>query len=261
MSIIKSEEDLNNLRYSCRILMSCHNHLGKMMRPGVSAGELNRAAIAFGKKYDAIPNFLGYVVDGNRFDYAITVSINDEIVHGLATDDKIVRDGDVVKIDMGFIYKGMHSDAAKTYIVGSVSDEIKQLVDVTYKALLEGIKQVKHRSQIGDIGYVIDKIAKEHGYGNIYQMGGHGLGYKLHDDPFISHIGKKNKGARLWENKVIAIEPMFTLGASEIKIDKKDGWTTRTIDGSVACHWEHDILVTKNGYEILTDIKPEDFLE
>ena len=261
MSIIKSEEDLNNLRYSCRILMSCHAHLEKMLKDGVSTGDLNRAAISFGKKYDAVPNFLGYDVDGAVYDYAITVSINEEVVHGLANDEKIIRDGDVVKIDMGFIYKGMHSDAAKTYIVGGSTPEIRKLVDVTYQALMKGIEQVKHGVRVGDIGYAINKIAIKNGYGNVWQMGGHGLGYLLHDDPFISHIGKKGKGSRLWKNKVIAIEPMFTLGSGKVEVDSKDGWTARTVDGSIACHWEHDILVTETGCEVLTDIKEKDLLD
>ncbi len=253
MSIIKSQEDLKNLKYSCRILMSCHKQIESLVKPGVTGEELNRFAIEFGKKYNARPNFLGY--DGYK--YAINFSINDEVVHGFPTKDKIIPEKGLVKIDMGFVYKGMHSDAAKTYIVG----EVKKLNQVTKEALMAGIRKIKNGVRVGDIGLAIGQIADKNNYGNVKNFGGHGLGYKLHDDPFVPNYGRKGVGSKLFVNKFIAVEPMFTLGSSDVYIDKEDGWTVKTVDGSWATHWEHDILITDKGCEVLTDIPDSELLE
>lgn len=262
MSIIKTQEDLDNLRHSCKILMSAHFHMSKMLRAGMSAKELDDFIHKFAKKYDAKPNFYNYrLPSGEVFNYALTVSINDEVVHGLANSQKIIPNNSVVSLDCGFVYKGMHSDAARTYIIGDVPDKVRKLVEDTRKALEDGCSKIKAGCFTGDIGYAINKVALENGYGNVYDMGGHGLGYKLHDEPFISHIGRNGGGVKLPINKVVAIEPMFTLGSAKIKIDKKDGWTVRTVDGSISAHIEHDILVKKNGNEILTrDLKEDQVL-
>lgn len=258
MSIIKTKEDLENLRYSCKVLMSCHHHIKKILKAGISASKLNDFAIEFGEKYDAKPNFLGY----KGFPHSVTVSINDEVVHGFASPEKIIPDNSLVKLDMGFEYKGMHSDAAKTYIVGKVDKEVEEMVEVTKKALWAGISKVKAGVRVGDIGSVIDRVAVDNGYGNVKELTGHGLGYKLHDDPYIPNFGVKGKGVKLFENKLIAIEPMFILGGdSRIDFDEDDGWTVTTRDGTWSAHEEHDVLVTKDGCEVLTDIKKEDLFD
>lgn len=253
MSVIKTQEDLDNLRYSCKILMSAHYHIEKMIRPGLNVSELDKFIHEFAKKYNAKPNFYNYKLEtGEVYKYALNVSINDEVVHGLANPEKIIPENCIISIDCGFLYKGMHSDAARTHIVGSVEHEIKELVKNNRIALEEGCKKVKAGCRTGDIGAAVNAIALEHGYGNVTDLGGHGLGYKLHDDPFISHVGIKGKGSKLPVNKVIAIEPMFTLGSPDIYVDAEDGWTIRTEDMSLAAHCEHDVLVKKNGFEILT---------
>lgn len=256
---MKTQKDLDNLKHSCKILMSCHRHLGKMIKPGVKASELDNFFIEYGKKHGAEPNFLGY----QGFKHAITCSIDDEVVHGLSGDDKIIPDNCLVSIDAGYIYKGMHCDAARTYIVGDPGEKAKQLVKAVKDGANAGISKIKSGIRLGDIGNAIDKVAKEQGFGNVYELGGHGVGYVLHDDPFIPHQGRKGKGPKLFENKVIAIEPMFTLGGSGVVFDKSsgDGWTVKTEDGSLAAHWEENILVTRDGYEILTDIPDHELFD
>jgi methionyl aminopeptidase len=257
MSIIKSPEDLKKLRYSCKILMSCYHLLKKKVKPGVSAGELDKFAKEYIRDYQAEPSFLGY----KGFKYAVCVSIDDEIVHGTAPEKKIIPENCLVSLDMGVNYQGLFSDAALSLEVGVLDTRISKLSEDTKKSLWRGIKAVKPRAKTGDIGVAIDKIAKENGYGNIFELGGHGVGYSVHDEPFIQQTGLGGKGSTLFENQVIAIEPMFTLGSSRIVVDEEDDWTVYTSDGSISAHWEHTVLVTKKGHEVLTDIPEKELLD
>lgn len=258
MAIMKTPQDLENLRHSCKILMSTFKWTSKLLKAGADCGDINHFAIDYIRKNGGEPSFLNY----NGFKYGVCISINDEVVHGIAPKGKLIPDNSIVKLDMGVIYKGMFSDSARTYIVGKVDEKVEQLVTNTDKALWEGIKEVKNGVRVGDIGFAIDTFAKKHGYGNVYELGGHGVGYAVHEPPFIAHQGQKNKGAKLFENQVICIEPMFTLGSGDVDFDKtkEDGWTVRTSDGSLAAHAEHTILITKKGYEVLTDIPEQDLL-
>ena len=258
MSIIKNSEDMANLRHSCRILISCFEHLGGLIRAGISAGELDQFAIAFIRSYDGEPSFLGY----QGFKYAVCTSINDEVAHGLSPFTKIIPNNCLVKLDMGVRYKGMISDSCRTYIIGEVDPKYQKLVEVNKEAMMAGISVVKAGTKLGDIGHTIDAIAKKHGYGNVYELGGHGVGYEVHSKPFVAHQGKKDTGIRLQENQVICIEPMFNLGRADVVFDqtKSDGWTVKTKDGSWCAQHEHEILVTKTGSEILTQITPDQIL-
>lgn len=256
MSIISNQEDLNNLRYSCRVLMSCHFHFSKFARAGLDAKSVDDWFRKFGEAYDCTPAFLGY----QGYEYTINFSIDNEITHGLPVAGKSTPDDCLLKIDSGFIYKNMYSDAAVTYMIGDISEQYKKIVEITNKATWEGIKQVKSGVRVGDIGFAIDKLATKNSYGNVKTLGGHGLGYELHAAPFIPHYGKKNKGAKLFTNQVITIEPMFNIGTSDIVIDDSDGWTVTTADGSKSAQFEHVVLVTKSGYEVLTDIAEKDML-
>jgi methionyl aminopeptidase len=258
MAIIKNPTDLENLKHSSLILMSCFAYLESLLKPGISAGELDRAATEFIRKHGGEPSFLGY----NGFKYALCTSINTEVVHGLSNDEKLIPDNSLVSFDLGVVYKNMYSDSAKTYIVGQVSDEAKKLVEATEKSLLEGIKKIRAGNKTGDIGYAVNGVAKKHGLGNVLELGGHGVGYAVHEEPFISHSGLPGKGVRLFENQVIAVEPMFTLGSGDVDFDetREDGWTVRTSDNTLAAHFEHTILITKKGCEVLTDIPQEKLL-
>jgi methionyl aminopeptidase len=258
MAILKNNQDLENLKYSCRILMSCYEHLEDMLRPGISASELDDFAIKFIRSYDAEPSFLGY----QGFGYALCTSVNNEVVHGLSNKDKIIPDNSLVSLDLGVVYKGMFSDSAKTFVLGDVPTAAIKLVEKTEMALMEGIKTVKAGKKIGDIGFAINQVAQKNGLGNVLDLGGHGVGYAVHESPFIMNSGRQGVGATLFENQVIAIEPMFTLGSNGVDFDEStsDGWTVRTSDGSLSAHFEHTVLVTKKGHEILTIIEKDQVL-
>ncbi len=260
MAILKSKDDLEKLRFSCRITASCLHHLKSLVKQGVSAKILDDFARSFFLKYDAVPSFLNYSGLSSRpFQFALCTSINEEIVHGFSSVDKIIPNNSVVGLDLGCNYKGLFSDAAISVIVGKVPDEVNMLVENTKKALWDGIKTVKSGVRVGDIGFAVNRVAKKYKYGNVYELGGHGVGYSVHEDPFIPNQGQKGQGVRLFENQIICIEPMFNLGHDEVDF-MDDGWTVKSKDRSLSAHWEHEVIVTKNGCEVLTHIEKDDIL-
>jgi methionyl aminopeptidase len=222
-----------------------------MLKAGVDAADIDNFAERFGIKYGATPAFK----TKTGYKYTINFSIDNEVTHGLPIRGRKVPENCLLKIDIGFVYNGMFSDAAVTYIIGNPPARDIELSRVTESAMRAGIATVRAGCTVGDIGSAIDKIAKQNGYGNIRVLGGHGLGYSLHDTPFVPHFGNAGKGAKLFAGKVITIEPMFNIGTNEITIDEKDGWTIRTADGSHSAQWECDIYITKDGCEVLTDIE------
>jgi methionyl aminopeptidase len=200
------------------------------------------------------PAFLNYTPSGSKrpFPASVCVSINDEIVHGIPNEDpKIFKDGDIVTFDSGLIYKGMYVDHAVTYAIGNISKEAKKLMNVTKDALMAGIKEARIGNRIGDIAFKIQKIAEKNNLGIIEGLSGHGVGYEIHEDPYVPNEGQKNEGEIIEEGLVIAIEPMFSLGSSKIKLGS-DGYTYLTADGSLSAQFEHTIAVTKDGPLILT---------
>jgi len=259
MAIIQSKSDINNLRYSCKILISCIAEVKKMTVPGMDCGEINNFVASYIAKYNGKPSFLGH----RDYKYNICISINNEVVHGLPLSGKKIPESGLVKLDFGVIYENMFSDSACTVVIGEVSKESQQLALATKEAMWAGIRQVKPGVKVGDIGYAVDQVAKAAGFGNVYELGGHGVGYGVWEDPFVANQGQRGKGARLFENQAICIEPMLTLGSPDVTFDetKADGWTVRTADGSWAAHEEHLILVTKKGFEVLTDIPENELLK
>jgi methionyl aminopeptidase len=258
MAIIQNNEEKYNLKHSCLILMSCYNMLSKEVKEGVQASKLNTLAETFIRDHGGVPSFLGY----QGFKYSLIVSVNNEVVHGLPFPHKFIPEKALVSLDLGVIYKGMFSDSAKTYVVGDVGEKALKLIEGTQLALAKGIETIKAGCKVGDIGFAVDAVAKEYGLGNVLDLGGHGVGKAVHEEPYIANAGKKGKGATLFENQVVAIEPMFTLGSGEVDFDDtmEDGWTVTTTDGSWAAHFEHTVMVTKKGHEILTEFKPEEYL-
>ncbi len=259
MSIIQNSQDLNSLRESCKILASCLHHVKNMVKPGISAGELNKFAINFIDKYNAKPSFLGLY----GYPYALITELNEEVVHGMSPDDKIIPDKCVVSFDCGVKYKNMYSDMCVLMTIGEVGPEIKMLVEKTEESLCAGIKEVKAGKRVGDIGFAVNKVIKDAGLGNVLDLGGHGLGYKPHDEPHITHAGQRGKGARLFENQVIAIEPMVTLGSGEVDFVPVKGSGIDVVisrERVPSAHIEHTVLVTKKGYEVLTEIEEKDVL-
>jgi methionyl aminopeptidase len=257
--IIQNKEEYQNLKISGQILASCIFHLTKMIKAGINAKQLDDFAYQFITSYDATPSFLGY--DG--FKYSICTSVDNEIAHGLSNEQKIIKENSVVNLDVGVNYKSMITDSGYTIAVGDVvKHEIENLLKGTKEALQKGVSRVKSGARLGDIGEIIDQTAKKYKLGNVYELGGHGVGKSVHEEPFIANFGTSGKGQRLFENQVIAIEPLFTTGKGDAIFDEtsEDGWTVRTADNSTCAQFEHTVIVTKKGFEILTDFENMEIL-
>ena len=254
MSIIKNKEDLKLLKHSALILASCMHMVRKNAMPGVSAGKLNDLAETFIKDHGAVPAFKGLY----GYPYTLISELNDEVVHGMSPYTKIIPETCIISFDCGVNYKGLYSDMCILMTFGDLNKEQQLLVEKTEESLWAGINQVQAGKWVGDIGYAVDKVLDQAGLGNVLDLGGHGLGYKPHDEPHIAHAGKRGKGSRLFENQVIAIEPMVTLGDGTVVFEEVQGSgveVVRTPYGEWAAHIEHTVLVTKDGREVLTDIQ------
>ncbi len=243
---IKSPREIELLRIAGEITGDTHNYLKQFIKPGISTQQLDDLAYDYILSRSSTPSFKGY----GGFPKSICTSINDEVVHGIPS-KTILRKGDIISIDIGVCYKGYHGDSAWTYEVGEVSSDIKHLLKHTEISLFKGLEQVKQGNKIGDISYAIESYAKEHKLGVVKELVGHGIGSKLHEEPDIPNFGSKNTGPLLKEGMVLAIEPMLNLGTANVAI-LDDDWTIVTEDGSPSAHFEHTVLVTKDGYEILT---------
>ena len=243
---IKSDYEISLMRKAGNIVYRTHKYLEPYVKPGITTKELDKLAYDFIISQDATPSFLNY----NGFPGSICTSVNDEVVHGIPSNRKL-KNGDIIGIDIGANYKGYHGDSAWSYRVGSVSKEKEYLLEHTEKALYEGLKQVKPGNRIGDISNAIETYAKAHNLGVVRELVGHGVGNNLHEEPDVPNYGKKGTGPLLKEGMTIAIEPMLNLGTHKIYI-LDDDWTIITRDGLPSAHFEHSVVVTKDGYRILT---------
>lgn len=248
MITIKSEREIELLKQAGLIVYETHQYLKDFIKPGISTKKLDTLAEKFIKSKNAYPSFKGY--DG--FPGSICTSINEEVVHGIPG-NKVLKDGDIISIDIGACYKGYHGDSAWTYVVGNISDDKKYLIEHTEKALYEGLNQIKAGARIGDIGNAIETYANKHNLGVVKELVGHGVGTSIHEDPDVPNYGTKGTGPKLKEGMVIAVEPMLTLGSPDI-VMLDDDWTIETEDFSPSAHFEHTVAVTKDGYRILTGV-------
>jgi len=246
MISIKSEREIELMRQAGKIVGDTHNYLKPFLKPGITTKEIDTLGEAFIRKSGAVPSFKGY--DG--YPASICVSVNDAVVHGIPSNYKL-KNGDIVSLDIGANYKGYHGDSAWTYKVGEISQDKEELLKHTEEALYRGLEMVKPGNRIGDIGFAIETYAKEHKLGVIKELVGHGVGNNLHELPDVPNYGKPHTGPILKEGMVIAIEPMLNLGSASI-VMLDDDWTIVTEDGLPSAHFEHTVLVTKDGYEILT---------
>lgn len=254
--IIKTPEEIELIREGGKRLASVLAETAKQVRPGISAMELD---IYAQKKIAELgdgdtPAFLGYRPSGHHKPYpaALCVSVNSEVVHGIPKATTVLKEGDVVSLDLGLKHKGLFTDHAVTVAVGAVSKEKEKLMRVTRESMYVGIEAIVPGARVGDIGYAIQSYTKKQGkYGIVRTLAGHGVGRAIHEDPFVPNFGKAHTGAALVPGMIIAIEPMLTLGTEHV-IDTGDGYTLATEDGSSAAHFEHTILITQTGYEILT---------
>lgn len=246
MITIKSKREIELLKIAGNIVYQTHKYLQPYIKEGITTKELDKLAEAFIRSKDATPSFKGY----EGFPTALCISLNSEVVHGFPS-DRVLKNGDIVSIDIGACYKGYHGDSGWTYTVGEVEPKAKKLLEDTEKSLYIGLEQVKPGNRIGDISNAIETYAKEHNLGVVKELCGHGVGTSIHEDPEVPNFGTKNTGPRLKEGMVLAVEPMLTLGRPDIYIHDNN-WTVDTVDGSLSAHFEHTIVVTADGYEILT---------
>ncbi len=246
MISIKTPREIELLRIAGEITGSTHNYLKPFIKPGVTTKELDQLAEDYIRSRGATPSFKGY--DG--FPGTICASINEEVVHGIPSNRKL-REGDIISIDIGACYKGYHGDSAWTYPVGKISAEKEALLKDTEISLFEGLSAIKAGNRIGDIGYAVQTYAESKGLSVVRELVGHGVGTDVHEDPDVPNYGKQGTGPLLKENMVIAVEPMLNIGSRDIFM-LDDDWTIVTADDMPSAHFEHTVLVTKDGYEILT---------
>lgn len=243
---LKTEEEIELLRESSLLVGKTLAEVAKILRPGVTPLELDRIAEEFIKDHGAVPGFKGY----SGFPNTLCTSVNAQVVHGIPSNTPL-EEGDIISVDCGVLKNEFYGDVAYTFPVGEVSAEIKALLETTKECLAAGVKAATAGNRIGDIGYAIQKIAEDAGYGVVRELVGHGLGKNLHEAPEVPNYGKRGNGMRLKEGLVLAIEPMINLGKRNVKQDE-DGWTIVTADGLPSAHYEHNIVVRKEGAEILS---------
>ena len=246
MIIVKSGHDLEAMRQACRITAAARALAGEMVRPGVSTREIDKAVHDFIVAQGAKPSFLGY----HGFPASTCISVNSTVVHGIPN-DYVLKDGDIVTVDVGAYYKGFHGDCAATYPCGTVSAEAEKLIAVTKQSFFEGIRFATRGHRVSDISHAIQTYVESNGFSVVRAFVGHGVGAQLHEDPEVPNYGAPGRGPRLLPGMTLAIEPMVNVGTYEVRV-LKDGWTTVTADGKLSAQYENTVLITDGEPEILT---------
>ena len=247
MIIIKSKREIDLMREPCKVTAEIFRELEEFIVPGVTTKDIDQFVETRYTKHNMTPTFKGY----GGFPAAACVSVNEEIIHGIPSDKRVLKEGDIVSVDIGGTYHGYNSDAARTFAVGTISAEDQKLIDVTRQSFFEGIKYAMEGYRIHDIGHAVQQYAEKFGYGVIRDFTGHGTGSTLHEDPLIPNYGKPGTGAKIKRNMTLAIEPMIAMGTYECRTLAND-WTVVTLDGRNAAHYENTILITDGEPEILT---------
>ncbi|NLV89545.1 MAG: type I methionyl aminopeptidase [Tissierellia bacterium] len=247
MIIIKTKQEIENMKKAGELLAEVHREIAKMIKPGVTTMEIDKFVEEYLLERGAYPEQKGY----HGYPYAICASINDEICHGFPRKEPL-KDGDIVTIDMVVNVDGWLADSAWSYAVGNISDKARKLLDVTKEALYRGIEKALVGNRLGDIGHAIQSFVEAEGFSVVRDFVGHGIGRSMHEDPQVAHYGIQGRGIRLTEGMVITIEPMINEGTYHMKMDD-NGWTARTVDGKLSAQYEHTIAITKEGPIILTD--------
>lgn len=245
---IRTIKELEGIRASAAINTAVLDHVAAHIRVGMSTEEINTMVHEFTVAHGGIPaplNFEGYPK-------SVCTSVNNEICHGIPSPDVILKEGDIVNVDVSTIYKGFYSDASRMFIIGETSPERRKLVEVAKECLDAGLAAVRPWGFMGDVGAAVQEVAESNGYSVVTKFGGHGCGIEFHEEPFVAHVGKRGTGCLLVPGMTFTVEPMINAGASDLFIDKENGWTAYTIDGKDSAQWENMILVTEDGFEILT---------
>ena len=249
MIIVKNSEQLKLMRQAGRITAEALMVAKEAIRPGMSTKELDTKIQRYIEKCGATPTFLGY----NGFPGSACISLNEEVIHGIPSDKVIIREGDIVKVDVGARFRGYNGDSARTFAVGKVSDEALRLISVTEQSFYEAIKFARAGNRIGDIGHAVEDFVISNGFSVVREYTGHGVGAELHEEPEIPNYGRAGRGARLYPGMTLAIEPMVNAGVEKVKV-RRDGWTVVTADGKLSAHYENSIAITESDPIILTAI-------
>ncbi|MDI6453432.1 type I methionyl aminopeptidase [Peloplasma aerotolerans] len=249
---IKSQREIELMREAGRILDMTRNMLQEHIKPGINTHHLDQLAENYITSLGATPSFKGY----HGFPGSICTSINEVVVHGIPSKKKVLKEGDIITLDFGVNYKGYHADSATTYPVGTIKPEIEKLLKITEEALYVGLEQAKPGNRVSDISHAIESFVKPYGYGIVEEFTGHGIGRELHEEPYVPNFGKPNEGPILKPGMTFCVEPMINLGTKRVKV-LTDNWTTVTVDKKPSAHFEHMIVITESGYDILTKLKKE----
>lgn len=249
MVVLKTNRELQLMREACRISAGALKVAGQAVQPGVTTAEIDKIAYDYIRKQGATPNFL------HLYDFPATacISINDEVIHGIPSKKRVIKEGDIVSIDLGAELEGYNGDNAATFAAGKISPEAQRLCDVTKESLYEGISKALAGGRLGDIGWAIQNYCEQRGFSVVRSFTGHGIGKKVHEDPSVPNYGTPGRGVRLLPGMTIAIEPMINQGVAGVKT-MSDGWTVKTNDGKLSAHFEHTIAITNNGPVILTEL-------
>ena len=248
MIYLKTDEEIELLRENNILVSKTLAEVGRHIKPGVTAKQLNTIADEFIRSHGATPAFLGY----QGYPASITISVNEQVVHGIPSDKIVIKEGDIVSVDVGTFMKGFVGDSAYTFAVGDIADDVRQLLDVTKEALYRGTAQAKAGNRVGDISAAVQDYAESFGYGVVRELEGHGVGRKMHESPGVPNYGLRGRGPVLKEGMVICIEPMITMGSRAV-VFERDGWTVRTRDRKPAAHYEFAVAIRKDGPDVLTD--------
>ena len=249
MIVLRTAKEIDMMRKACQISAEALQIAGEAVKPGVTTYEIDQIAYRYIKKQGAEPNFLNY----NGFPATACISINDEVIHGIPSKNRVLKEGDIVSIDLGAKVNGYNGDNAATFACGVISDEAKRLCDTTRESLYLGIEQAIAGNRIGDIAFAIQSYCEERGFSVVREYTGHGVGTHLHEDPSVPNYGTAGRGQRLLPGMTIAIEPMINMGSKAVKC-LPDGWTVKTLDGKLSAHFEHTIAITKGEPLILTKL-------
>ncbi len=246
--MIKNEAEIAMIKESAKINTAVLDEVAKHIREGMTTQEIDDIVYNYTTSLGAIPAPLNY----EGFPKSVCTSINNEICHGIPSKDIVLKPGDIINVDVSTIYKGFYSDASRMFCIGEVSEEAKRLVEVTKECLEKGIATIKPWSHLGDIGAAIEKHAHANGYSVVVDFVGHGVGLEFHEEPVVPHYGKENTGVLLAPGMIFTVEPMINQGSAELYVDRENNWTSYTRDGKLSAQWEHMILVTEDGFEILS---------
>jgi methionyl aminopeptidase len=255
MIFLKTDEEIELLRQSNLLVGKTLAEVAKLIKPGVTTGQLDRVAEEFIRDNGAIPTFKGYPNPyGGPFPATLCTSVNEQVVHGIPSDDVVLKEGDIVSVDCGTLLNGFCGDSAYTFAVGEIADDVKALLKRTKEALYVGIENAVHGKRIGDIGYAIQTYCEASGYGVVREFVGHGVGHDMHEDPQVPNYGRRGTGTMMKTGLCIAIEPMITLGDRQV-IMENDGWSVRTRDRKMAAHFEHSVAVRNGKADILSSFE------